>query len=75
MQNICKLVDGCTWNDGSPMFKKLNDSALILFTVVKREAVGEGGGVVAIGPCRHFRGVSSNVRLVPSSLPQIGQGE
>ena len=75
MQNTCKLVNECTWNDGSPMFKELNDGELAPFTVVKREAEGEGGRVVAIGPCRHFRGVGPNVCLVPSSLPQMGQGE
>ena len=43
MQNTCKLVNECTWGDGSSMFKELNDSELAPFTVVKREAEGEGG--------------------------------
>ena len=43
MQNTCKLVNECTWNDGSPMFKELNDGELAPFTVVKRAAEGAGG--------------------------------
>ena len=40
MQNTCKLVNGCTWKDGSPMFEKLNDGELAPFTVAEREAEG-----------------------------------
>ena len=43
MQNTCKLVNECTWGDGSSMFKELNDGELAPFTVVKREVEGEGG--------------------------------
>ena len=43
MQNTCKLVNECTWGDGSSMFKELNDGELAPFTVVKRAAEGAGG--------------------------------
>ena len=40
MQNTCKLVNGCTWKDGSSMFEKLDDGGLAPFTVVKRGIEG-----------------------------------
>ena len=43
MHNTCKLVNGCTWGDGSPMFEELGNGELAPFTVVKRGAVGGGG--------------------------------
>ena len=44
MHNTCKLVNGCTWGDGSPMFEELGNGELAPFTVVKRRAGGGESG-------------------------------